>query len=45
MRQLIELGWVSANIFGKNVQFNVIYVDDIQFILPVDLGNIVKFVA
>lgn len=43
MKIAFELGWISAGVFlgEKNVEF--LYVDEIQFVRPVNIGSIVEF--
>lgn len=46
MREAFELGWLCAYMFGKGICMPEIYfIDDIQFIQPVEIGSAVEFTA
>ena len=40
MREAFELGWLNAYLHVKGLGFpQIIHIDDIQFLAPVDIGS------
>jgi acyl-coenzyme A thioesterase 9 len=45
MRESLELAYVCAYMHGAGEQPTVYHIDDIQFILPVDVGSVITYTA
>ena len=45
MREAFELAWVCAQIQSKGALPEIMHIDDILFLSPVDIGSCVTFVG
>ncbi len=45
MREAFELAWLAAYNFGQGEFPEIYHVDDVAFMSPIDIGNIVQFKA